>query len=156
MKTIITLIILTLSTNCFCQSLNDTIPYLNSKIVSNMSNFKNEPLGLVLNNIPYKIKGYRLIKNDPERLENTKLKGVVLFISTISNDLENALNGTFSNNNNNYIPKSLTIYFKDYQNHNYFKSPFFNSFESNNWNNLIESEFRKNVYIVSGIKISGN
>lgn len=65
-----------ISTNCFSQTLNDTIPYLKSRILPNISLYQDKPLSTLLDNIPYQIKGYNIIGGaSKEDFTDTELAG---------------------------------------------------------------------------------
>ncbi len=148
-KTIIIAILL-ISTNCFSQTLNDTIPYLKSKILPNMSLYQDKPLSTLLDKLPYPIKGYKT-KGGVEKypFTDTELAGITLYLSPKLSvfsllDKDTRLN---------YAPKTITVYFKNISNlPRCYDGGFLNSPDANNWSDYIKDEFRKPRYIVDRIE----
>jgi hypothetical protein len=143
--------ILLISTNCFSQTLNDTIPYLKSKILPNMSLYQDKPLSTLLDNIPYAIKGYSIrggaIKHP---FTDTELEGVILFFSYKKGLLSLLMD---KNESLNYFPKTITVYFKNTTNlPKAYSGMFSTCTNANNWTDYIKNEFRKPRYIVDRIE----
>jgi hypothetical protein len=150
MRKIIIIAILLISTNCFSQTLNDTIPYLKSKILPNISLYQDKPLSTLLDNIPYLIKGYNTRGGDEKYpFTDTELKGVVLYLSP-----KLSVISLFNKDARlNYSPKTITVYFKNISNlPKCYDGSFLKSPDDNNWDDYIKNEFRKPIYIVDRIE----
>lgn len=148
MKKTLVLAAIIISTNCLSQTINDTIPYLRSKIINNITLYKDKPLSMLLEKIPYPVKGYTLIAGNTNPVWDTKLVAIILFVSGKKSN-------SLFNENLNYSPKTITIYLK-YENVLFLNPVFKNSMDSNNWTNFIQSEFKNSKYIVGNIVLSSN
>jgi hypothetical protein len=148
MKKTLILVAIIISTSCLSQTINDTIPYLKSEIINNISLYKDKPLSILLDKIPYPIKGYSLIAGNTNPVKDTKVAAITLFVSGKRSD-------SLFDENLNYSPKTITIYLK-YENILFLNPAFRNSRDRNNWTSFIENEFRNSRYIVGNIVINCN
>lgn len=65
------------------QTLNDTIPYLQSKITNNISLYKDKPLSILLDKIPYSVKGYsKLGKDTNNSAGDIDLIGIIIVLKS--------------------------------------------------------------------------
>jgi len=147
MKRTVIIVIILISVNCIGQTLNDTIPYLQSKILPNMSLYQDKPLSTLLDNIPYTIKGYNTIAGaSKEFITDSELGGVTLFLSP----KKSAISLVFDKN---YTPKTIMVYFKNISSiPKAFSGVFLTCVKADNWDDYIKNEFRKPIYIVDRIE----
>ncbi|MGA9637045.1 hypothetical protein [Flavobacterium sp.] len=163
--------------NLYSQSKMDTISFLKRKFVDNVEEFKNQPLSLFFQNLPYEIKAYTIESCPPSDFKSscampsyeTLKTGKISFYlkdkipENIAESLANALQGKIESSTDQdfqKIPKYiiLTITLNDVDKHPYYKHPVLSEdkYGGNNWSNYVQRELSLSKYSIKEIELNNN